>query len=87
MTSISTNIFSIHGETYAGNKAVNLSITVHARDEIGSSYIVSSQDVHLTLEEAEEVLNDLRNAVFQAQIERANQDAAVRDQLKLINAE
>ncbi len=86
MTSISTNIFSIFGETYAGHKAVNLGITIHARDEIGSSYIVSSQDAHLTLEEAEEVLQDLQAALFRARIAKANQDAEVREQLAIINA-
>lgn len=82
MTSISTNIFSIFGETYAGHKAVNLSLTIHARDEIGSSYIVGSQDAHLTLEEAEEVLHDLQNAIFLAKRAKARQDA----ELAVINA-
>jgi hypothetical protein len=86
MTSISTNIFSIFGETYAGHKAVSLGITIHARDEIGSSYIVSSQDAHLTLEEAEEIVRDLQSAIFIAKNAMARQDAEVREQLAVINA-
>jgi hypothetical protein len=87
MTTISSNIFSIFGETYAGHKAVSLGLTVHARDEMGSSYIASSQDIHLSLEEAEEVLQDLQNAVFSARLAKAAQDAQVREELRLINAE
>lgn len=87
MTSISSNIFSIFGETYAGYKAVSLGLTVHARDEMGFSYIASSQDTHLTLEEAEEVLQDLQNAVFRARLAKANQDAQVREELRLLDAE
>lgn len=86
MTSISTNIYSIFGEIFAGYKAVNLGITIHARDEVGYSHIVGSQDAHLTIEEAEGIVRDLQSAIFIAKNAKARQDAEVSEQLAIINA-